>query len=204
MQSLTAKCYNAPMEQDNSREHLLRKLHKVFKDGYRPTRGNETYFADDTYDAESRTFLVDRVNCFGHSFNLRNQQFNDYGFKSYKLYGHFDSDKLKQPASFAQDFLDFVKETGLLVTECDPYEPINDFKSWKIALYFAPKDFHVLLEDAPQKWSSKLGFGGGVAWRPKLPLKYHIARQDYDFYNTYQITNPNADENNRYIKERTR
>lgn len=192
------------MDLDGGRQHLLRKLRQVFKDGYRPARGNESYFADNTYDAKSRTFLVDRVNCFGHTFNLRNQQFKDYGFKPYNLYGSFDIEKLKQPSAFAQDLLDFIKETGLRVTECDPNEPITDFKSWKIALYFAPTDFHFLLEDAPQKWSSKLGFVCGVAWRPKLPLKYNNAQHNYDFYNTYQITNPNADENNRYVKEFTR
>lgn len=192
------------MDLDNGREHLLRKLHKVFKDGYRPARGNESYWDHALFDGRNRTYLIDRVNCFGHIFNLRNQQFKDYGFKPYNLYGRFDKEKLRQPAAFAQDLLDFIKETGLRVTECDPKEPINDFKSWKVALYFAPTiDFHFFLEDAPQKWSGKLGCSGPVTWQTKLPLKHNFKQYDYDFYNTYKITNPHADETNRYIQDRS-
>lgn len=100
----------------------------------------------------------------------------------------------------------------LKIEECDPSKPIKDFKSWKIALYFLntkyDKDFHYLLEESPQNWSSKLGFEPYVEYihNTTPPLHYkNLVEKDsdaYEFFGAYKITNVNADANNRYVKDR--
>lgn len=183
---------------DESTHHLLSKLHQVFKDGYRPARGNESYAAQ----LKNGVLAGDMINCFGHTFNLRNQQLDDYQFTPDRIYGYFPAEPGASGQTRAQPMLDFIQETGLRVAACDPNEPITDFKSWKIALYFAPSDFHFLLEEAPGRWSSKLGFSFEVDQNLYPPQKYYGAF-DYNLFNTYKITNPHADANNRYLQGRT-
>lgn len=193
----------------NGREHLLSKLRQVFRDGYRPARGAESY----KVLLKNGLWAYEQVNCLGHIFNLRNQQFNDYQFKPYHMYGDFPKSPWANNRAWAGQMLDFIKETGLRVNECDPMEPIKDFRSWKMALYFShDNDFHYLLEDAPQKWSSKCGMANYFEQidRRKAPHKYRYCNlpdpdlDTYYLYNTYKITNPHADENNRYVKDRIR
>ena len=192
----------------SGREHLLGKLRQVFRDGYRPARGAESY----NTLLKNGLWAYEQVNCLGHVFNLRNQQFNDYQIKPYVMYGHFPRRQCSSNRAWAGEMLDFIKETGLRVNECDPMEPITDFRSWKMALYFSPNDFHYLLEDAPQHWSSKCGVANYFEQidRRKAPHKYRYCNlpgpefDTYHLYNTYKITNPHADENNRYVKDRVR
>ncbi len=54
--------------------YLLKKLRQVFRDGYRPVRGDEPYGVA----LDNGTTANNMVNCLGHTFNLRNRQFNDY------------------------------------------------------------------------------------------------------------------------------
>ncbi|MCM1404574.1 MAG: hypothetical protein NC133_03715 [Prevotella sp.] len=193
------------VDKSEDREHLLRKLYKVFKDGYRPARGNESYGTK----LENGMVVSNLVNCLGHVLNLRNQQFDDYQINS-RLFGYFQglclSHNFKEDATKCT--FDFIKETGLKVEECAPQRKINDFKSWKIALYLSHKDFHFFLEEAPREWSGKLGFENYVEHNFKLipPKVYRntveIDPESYEFYGTYKITNPNADENNRYVQGR--
>lgn len=188
-------------------EYLLRQLYQVFKDGYRPARGIETY----GQLLKNHVETYDMVNCLGHVFNLRNQQYNDYKFKAFQIYGYFPGLKRQPDPIASQRLFDFIKETGLKIEECDPNKPIEDFKSWKCALYFGTdeetdlRDFHFLLEDAPYIWSSKIGFEPFVEQlrTTKLPMTYHSLLEgglNYQFYGAYKITNPNADENNRYVR----
>lgn len=191
-------------------QYLLRKLNQVFKDGYRPARGNESY----CYRLNNGDYASDMVNCFGHVFNLRNHQFEDYQIvPAIEKWGHryftgFFNHGSTNPER-AQLMLDFIQETGLKVTECDPAEPVTQFDSWKMALYFGEEDFHCFLEDTPHQWSEKLGFNTRVnhhkfAIPPRL---YNIpiscsSGLDYDLYHTYKITNPYASESNPYVKDR--
>ena len=191
-----------------STQHLLRKLNQVFKDGYRPARGDESYnvMLDNGVKAYSM------VNCLGHIFNLRNQQFNDYQFAPYRMYGAFDNIVFNSHKKASKRMFDFIKAVGLQIEACDPNQPITDFKSWKIALYFENKpdyhDFHYLLEEAPNQWSSKLGFRPHVdhiqAVTPPQMVYNQIITDttNYELYGTYKITNPNANENNRYVQDR--
>lgn len=193
-------------------EYILRILQRVFEDGYRPARGNESYYKK----INNGLYVGNMVNCMGHIFNLRNQQFDDYKIEPYKLFSHgyahpyfmgFMKGANKHDES-AKLMLDFIKEVGLKVEECSPIESIKDFKSWKIALYFSSNDFHYLLEDSPQNWSGKVGNKSIVEHVEgiKLPMQYQN-RVDtfpsiYNFYGTYKITNENADENNKYVMDR--
>lgn len=199
------------MEADQTR-YLLHKLNRVFKDGYRPARGNQPY---DQF-LKSGVMAEDMVNCLGHIFNLRNQQFDDYFIAPADEYWHesyftgFMRQANNDCRKVAELVVDFIRETGLKVAECDPAEPVTDFKSWKIAMYFSEVDMHYLLEDVPQKWSGKLGFSDqverlrGVTPPARYAVKDGFWIPAYDLYNTYKITNPHADESNRYVQERCR
>ena len=194
------------MNQEDPTQHLLRKLRQVFKDGYRPARGNESY--DVMLNNGAKAYIM--VNCLGHIFNLRNQQFNDYQIMPYKMYGTFDGIGFNKHKKAAKRMLDFIKETGLKVEECDPNKTITDFKSWKIALYFEDseyrKDFHYLLAETPQLWSSKVGYRPFVehiyTTTPPSIYRNQIDNDTtpYEFYAAYKITNPNASESNCYVK----
>lgn len=197
------------MIRDDETQHLLRKLQKIFKDGYRPARGNESY----NVKLKNGLPAYGAVNCLGHIFNLRNQQFNDYQIKPYQLYGYFPGLSTSSNNQAVERIFDFIQETGLKVEECAPNENITNFESWKIALYFVTskwhKDFHFLLEDTPHNWSSKLGFEPYLEHYQGVipPLQYRNLVEDfppaYCFYGTYKLTNPNADENNKYLQDRT-
>ena len=186
-------------------ERLLTRLRKVFKDGYRPARGPQTYST--VIDHYTEAFNV--VNCLGHALNLTNEQLSDYHIIPYKMFGRFPEIAKDSNRVASGRLLDFIKAIGLKIEPCDPNKPINDFKSWKVALYFENncwwhKDFHFLLEEAPYVWSSKIGFTSYMEnlYTKQLPYFYENATRDgyiYDFYETYKITNPNADENNPYI-----
>ncbi len=195
---------------ENQREHepLLRKLQQVFRDGYRPARGRQSY----RVKLDNGLPAYQQVNCLGHIFNLRNEQFNDYNFMPYGQYGHFPRSPWDNNQVWAQKMLDFIAAVGLEVAACDPVLPITDFKSWKIALYFSPHDFHYLLEDTPQNWSSKWGFSDFTDrfHCPGVPQQFHCRRltatyaNTYYLHGTYQITNPYADENNAYVQDHVR
>ena len=188
-------------------EKLLTTLQAVFRDGYRPARGAEPY----NVTLNNGVRLYSMVNCFGHIFNLRNAQFNDYHFDSFPMYGNFPGMFYDPQDKALGRMMDFVRATGLQIEECDPKQPIEDFKSWKVALYFEDhphkRDFHYLLEEQPCLWSSKIGFEPCVEhiMRNQPPKSYrNIVDSDaalYDFYGTYKITNPHADAQNRYLKD---
>lgn len=200
------------MEKEETK-YIIKKLYKVFKDGYRPAR------RDESYDVKLKNGLYagSMINCMGHIFNLRNKQFDDYKIKPCRVYDfkgetysepYFtDFIKYHESKKDAELMLDFIKETGLKVAECAPDEDIRDFKSWKIALYFSRGDFHYLLEDFAGSWSGKDGDSKVVEYfkSKKPPMEYYHAhtQSKYKLFNTYKITNDNADENNKYVKDRT-
>ncbi len=205
--------HNVPQTQQT--EHIIRKLWQVWRDGYRPARGNESY----EYRLKNKTLASTMVNCMGHIFNLRNQQLDDYDFGPFQIFNDFPSINQDPYEKTVKQMFDFIKETGLKIEECAPDKTIDDFRSWKIALYFENKiincgnqniyrrDFHYQLEEGPQLWSSKLGFTPSVEYintkEPPQVFQSSISEFEptvYNLYGTYQLTNPYADENNRYLK----
>lgn len=199
------------MNQEKTR-YILKVLNKVYKDGYRPSRFNEPY------DVKLKNGLDAgcMINCLGHTFNLRNKQFDDYNIKPYKI-SNFLGETL--PVPYFTEFLkydnnqknadimiDFIKKTGLKVVKCAPNEIITDFKSWKIALYFSSNDFHYLLEDFSGAWSGKDGnfnivehFDGQT---PPKEYNNEHTKSTYKLFDTFKITNPNANRNNKYVRDK--
>lgn len=186
---------------------LIENMTQVFKDGYRPARGNQTY----NYILKNDVKLYSMVNCFGHVFNLRNEQFDDYHFEAFPLFGNFKGMFYEPQDKAAQNMLEFIRAVGLKVEECDPRKPIEDFKSWKATVYFEDhpikRDFHWLLEEKTGLWSSKIGFEACLENIQQItpPKSYrNLVDTDeptiYNYYATYKITNPNANANNRYLK----
>ena len=196
------------MDNEQKTKRLLTKLRAVFKDGYRPARGFEPY----NEQLKMGLQISDFVNCFGHTLNLRNAQLYAYQILPDLLYSNFPSIDRVSNGEAAHYFLDFLREIGLKVQPCDPGEPINDFKSWKIAMYYDNgvlngRDFHFLLHESPQLWSSKVGFTPYVEHIVSTtpPTEYHPESVPespifYELHDTYKITNPNADPNNRYVQ----
>jgi len=199
------------MNQEKTK-YILNILYKIYKDGYRPARKNESY----NVKLKNGFYAGSMINCMGHIFNLRNKQFNDYKIEPYNVFDFFgevctepyfmDFLKYNNKEKNAQLMLDFIKETGLKVAECAPDEMITDFKSWKIALYFSKNDFHYLIEDVPGHWSGKDGDTNIVEFLKSeaSPKKYcHTkTKSSYELYCSYKITNKNANENNIYVNDR--
>ncbi len=187
-------------------QHIISKLYQIFQDGYRPARGFEPY----NFQLDNKRKVSKLVNCFGHVLNLRNAQFNDYKIGPYQIYGYFPNICSDTDQQAAQRMFDFLKEIGLKIEECAPDKTIEDFRSWKIALYFENtnrlhKDFHFILEESPDLWSSKLGFSPNIEHlREKNPPEVYqnllTDEFNYERYGAFIITNPKADENNPYIK----
>lgn len=197
----------------NSREAkiatLKHTLTDVFKHGYRPARKITEPYA---YVLPNGVKVSAAVNCFGHAvFNLRNQQFLDYNLGSFPLFGSFDG-ICYDPKNIAENrLMDFIRSIGLKVADCDPAKLITRPDSWKVALHFEDsndkRDFHLLLEEAPGLWSSKIGFEPCLehVYQVTPPGVYRNLEDDdptiYNFYATYQITNPNYSSDNPYLKD---
>lgn len=200
--------YYLAMNQAEQTQHLLSKLRDVFRDGYRPARGIEPY----NVRLKNGELTYRIVNCLGHVFNLRNRQFNDYQIQAYDLYRNFPNIDHAPIHTVSRNLLDFIRETGLQVEACDPSARIDEFKSWKMALYFdntvpTNRDFHFLLAEKPNVWSSKIGFTQHVEriYQDTPPQNYQQRAvfnrpMNYELYGTYKITNPNANPKNPYVK----
>lgn len=187
-------------------EHLLSKLQQVFRDGYRPARGTQSY----NIMLKNKAKIYAMVNCFGHIFNLQNQQFNDYHFDAFPLFGNFSGMGYEPQDKAAKRLLEFIRAAGLKVEACDPTKTVEDFKSWKIAIYFEKnphkRDFHLLLEEQPNLWSSKIGFEPCVEHifsKEPPELYYNLVDDDpvvYELFEVDKVTNPFADANCKYLK----
>ena len=103
-----------------------------------------------------------------------------------------------------RNIMDFVKETGLKVEECSPKANNCDFKSWKVALYLCNRDYHMFIEDFADYWTAKRGFTPSTDKINFLtPIFTRGNDKDnpvYEYFGTYKLTNPRADENNEFLK----
>ena len=197
--------YGNPVDNEKKAK-LLSHLQDVFRDGYRPARGDESY----SVYVGNYVKAFQMVNCLGHVFNLTNKQLEDYDIIPCRLYSYFPGIKEQPQAKREQRLLDFIQATGLQVQDCAPDKNIKDFNTWKIAMYFEnnpySKDFHFLLEEAPGFWSSKIGYSSYLEhiYTKEPPVKYAPMadnRYQYEYRGTYQITNPYASPNNKYLKK---
>lgn len=180
--------------------------HLIHKEGHIPSRDIfEPYQTQLNNQVQAFTL----VNCLGHALNLSNQELNDFLIKPYRIYGHFPQIRKACKAVGAQQTFDFLNEIGLKVEPCAPDEKIKNSKSWKIAFYHdkITKDWHYFLEEMPNCWTCKMGFSPSVQLViGEFPGETFQGITDpmqnnYEFYGTYKITNPNANGNYCYAKK---
>lgn len=177
--------YNLNMEYET--ECLIKKVNTIFKLGYLPKRGSQTYRYI-TIQGEAVKLLA---NCFEHAcFNLLNNHFSDYdiSYNEANAFWDFPSCFTKeQRKKNATSFKDFIKETGLTVSDCDIQTEITPTE-WKVALFFNPYsgDFHFMREEKNKKWSSKLGESDHLQHFESLPEKFN---DDYSLNQVFKISN---------------
>lgn len=181
-------------------EGTIKKLYKVFKDGYRPSRLKQTYCMWIKTNNREGFNPIDICNCVAHAFfNPTNEILKNYGFDSQDdIFGTFGANQ--GSAAVFSEILHFVKDVGLKVEECARDTTISNFKSWKVDAYFryisTNPDYHFMLQESRGIYSHKWGFSGDVSVLCEAPEHY----RNYDYCATYLITNIHADENNAYNK----
>ncbi|MBP3432016.1 MAG: hypothetical protein J6K39_04110 [Clostridia bacterium] len=170
-----------------SEKALLKNINEIYKKGYIPARGNQTY----KYVAKSANSEVSElVNCFAHAcFNLTNQQLTDCQItsESSRIFWKFPIDGFR-----SHDILRMKKilaQTGLEVKRCKADQrPENN--QWKVAFYCdgAWGDIHFMLQERNGTWSSKLGAQRKIE---KFGTTYPPKKYDtYKLHSFYMITNP--------------
>ena len=173
--------YNCFMD----RERTLKKLQEIFKMGYFPSRGKQSYHTLTPKNIPTGHL----VNCFAHTFNLTNELLIKYNFdfldkQSFQYFIENDF----SPSITTSRLLNFVADTGL---EVSPTVDKIKSNSWVIALYYRTADedydYHFLLKEK-SGWSSKMGISCEVETFHHLPK---VFRHTYDLYGIYTITNPN-------------
>lgn len=164
----------------------IRKLQKIIKQGHIPCRGEESY---------TKTYKL--ANCFEHAcFNLSNLQLK-YSLKEADTndFSHFQS--YNKDKAFDQ-ITNYLKETGLQIERCSQNKILKS-NQWIVAIYFEPlypvcKDYHFLLKEKDGTWSGKVGFSEKIETFKTLPIKMDN-NCFYEFYDTFCLTNPFAEEN---------
>ena len=171
-----------------SKYPTILKLQQVFKMGYTPSRGKESY-------SEIKYFYI--PNCFAHAcFNLTNQQLSNFKEADKHAFRGFVQSILQLDKYIAKDLFDFVKLCGLKVQKSNRSLPKHD-NEWKVAIYFGSerlkKDYHFLLQEKDGSWSGKHGETDQVTFYPEAPkyLDYNF-EFPYKLYGIYKITNPYA------------
>ncbi len=173
----------------NRRNAFAKKLNVIYKHGYLPSRGTESY----KVMLDEDVYAADLINCYGHAcFNLTNRQLKEFGITSRDT--NFLWCLWEDPAAkfsyVAEQMEKFIRSTGLKVARCKPNEKTKS-NQWKIAVYYQSEgdidDYHFMLQEKSGIWSSKLGASDHVDTYDDLPRPYY---RDYTFYATYIITNP--------------
>jgi len=177
---------------------LIKKLNKLFKKGYLPSRHNVSYNGQYTKGEQ----IENLTNCFTHAcFNITNEDLKRMNITKENaswiqirtvLYDDFFLDEEET----AKSLFSYVRETGLEVEE-DNDNSILKKNEWRVALYFRYPlfdngDYHFLLQERDGSWTEKVGTSPTVSSLPSLPQKLH-GFNGYDLYKTYKITNPYAE-----------
>lgn len=169
---------------------LLLKIQEKIKLGHVNRRGKTRY-----------NFSTPLINCIGHAgFGFDNnfllENFNPS--ISQDIFGDFES---WDEEGLEKEILSLIKSSGLEITPCIPSEILKK-NQWKVALYFGYHPQvgcslpHMIKQEEPELWSEKMGFDRDVSFYGELLKTIYPCYQRYDFYNTYKITNPYAEENN--------
>ncbi|MBQ8444590.1 MAG: hypothetical protein IJX25_04485 [Clostridia bacterium] len=172
----------------NEKYPTILKLQQIFKLGYLPSRGNQSY-------KECRQYAI--PNCFAHAcFNLTNEQLEKFNKADFGAFRGFIQSIFHANRHITADLFDFVRECGLKVTKSNSRIPSRD-NEWKVALYFGrerfTKDYHFLLQEKDGSWSGKIGSEMELNHYPTLPKQVQCNFEyPYTLYGVYKITNPFA------------
>ncbi len=185
---------------------MFKKLQEIFKNGYVPDRGDETYkFTLPHRDPDMFSILKtgDLCNCLGHAcFNLKNEHFEKYkiNISDSRFFQGFIKDKeTRENDVMAQKILNKIKAVGIIVSPAQNTEVLKN-NQWRIAMYFDRigigstnylRDFHFIIQEKDKTWSGKDSWNFDVHKYDKLP---EICDDYYKLYNVYTLTNPNARE----------
>ena len=174
-----------------NRESTLKKLRKVIKSGYTPSRGFQVYTMPNS----------SILNCLAHAcFNMTDEVCKANNFTL------ADADSFRYFCAFSQEFTKlslfyFIEDTGLQLVPCEKQTSLKP-NEWEIALYFAIgdtdyDDFHFLLRENNKTWSSKFGSSKRVEKvRNSKDFSYIISDHTTSYYHLdgfYKLKNPYAD-----------
>ena len=173
------------MSNEKRKEALIKKISKIYKRGYLPSRKQKEY---------SQLFTKP-VNCFGHAcFNLSDRdlkQLEDYIPELDDYFRQFGNCGVNNYFKIARDR---IEQVGLQVEKSYLTEKLK-FNQWRIAYYvysgdeFYSSDLHFMIQGKNGVWYSKRGRRPEIEKLDELPEVY---RDEYQLIGIYKITNPYA------------
>ena len=192
----SSKWMQQQQEQEQEKmKRLCDRIKNIYENGYVASRNtNESY----SKMIDGYAYACDFVNCYGHAvFNFTNKLLGNV--VSFKLFSYFPGITHDSNSKAEERLMALPEQVGLKVTPWSVERSIEP-NEWLVALYFdrnQSKDFHFLLQEAPNVWSSKLGYTGYVELicNSKLPEIYCSGfdkNNPYDLYGVYKITNKKA------------
>ena len=164
----------------DEKQGIIKKLNKIYKNGYMPSRGTKKYDQISTL----------AVNCFGHAcFNLSNRSLKKLDLQ--ELIDFFRNFQSVGSCNFFKEAKNRIKQVGLQIEESSLSESIQK-NQWKIAYYvendiFSGNDLHFMIQGKDGKWIGKIGTNPKIEIYEKLP---NIYREKYYLSGVYKITNP--------------
>lgn len=172
------------------------KLNKIFKLGYVPSRGKESY---EEKNSDGLAFCT-LINCFGHAcFNLKNSQLEVFDCDESRNFGNHIEYPGQPNYEIARNLFDFIKAVGLKVRRVGK-NCIPGTNQWLVALYFAKsmfdgtnQDYHFMLREKDGIWSHKMGHKKTVDYCSKPPRSFvSNAYYRYTLYGYFLLSNPYA------------
>ena len=173
------------MENSRKTEALIKKMNKIYKNGYVPSRENVNYFL--------HTFTV---NCFGHAcFNLTDKDLKElepYDAELKDFFKRFDACSIRDYIKSASNKLDQV---GLKMQKSSLSDSVKK-NQWKVACYSMSEemfsggfrtDIHFIIQGKDGKWYSKMGQNAYIDCFDKLP---ETIGKSYSLEGIFKITNP--------------
>lgn len=183
---------------------MFKKIQRIFKSGYVPDRGDETYFynfIDPVLKQEVYTSEI--CNCFGHAcFNLKNEHFKNHKISlvNRDFFYNFGTDlETKNNEEIEKLILKKIESVGLIPSLAKDTTQLKN-NQWKVAMYIDRisfgqndvfRDYHFMLQEKDGRWSSKDSFKVDVEKYDELTKHFGLY---YKLHNVYTITNPNAKE----------
>ena len=170
------------MDKEEKRQGIIKKLNKIYRNGYVPSRDMSQYCHK----------FTTVVNCFGHAcFNLTDESLEEFSQNKAELkefFRHFGGLGIY---NIFREAKDRVRQVGLKIEECKIKDKMQK-NQWKVACYvqndeFSGSDLHFMIQTKDGKWTSKLGENPNVEVFDKLPKTF---RENYELSGIYKITNP--------------